>query len=60
MGGAHQAAADSLAVLTRLTRLAADLPAAAATTAPIYARRAVLKERDWHRRAALGADDEPF
>ncbi len=59
-GGAHQAAADGLAVLALLDRLAADLLAAAAAAAPIHARRAALEERDWHRHAALGADDEPF
>jgi len=59
--GAHQAAADGLAVLALLDRLAADLPAAVAAAAPIHVRRAaLLEERDRQRRAARGADEAPF
>jgi len=47
-------------VLALLARLAVDLPAAAASAVPIHARCAALEERDWHRHAALGADDAPF
>lgn len=55
--GAHEAAADCLAVLALLDRLAADLPAARAAATAIHARME-REERERQRRAE--ADDLPF